>query len=161
MVQDIFTPLLGNLNQLGFYKFLLPWLFTLAIVYGILLKTKIFDEKEKTLNGLIALVAAFFVVNYTPIGFGLDSFFTQAFGVGILILTAIFVVLLLMGLVGLKGEEIFKAENMKNGGLAIMLLIIFIIILVFMIGGVKIDSSQLTLIMTLLFIIVAVAYIAK
>ncbi len=161
MVQDLFTPLLGNLNQLGFYRFFMPWLFTLAIIYGLMLKTKLFDQTEKTMNGVIALVVAFFVVNFTPVGFGLDAFFTQIFGVGILILTAIFVVLLLMGLVGLKGEDIFKAENLKSGGLSIIALIVFMIILLLIVGGVRIDPSQLTLISTLIFIIVAVAYIAK
>ncbi|MBI1972167.1 MAG: hypothetical protein HYS53_02600 [Candidatus Aenigmarchaeota archaeon] len=161
MVENIFTPLLGNLNQIGFYKFVLPFLFTLAIVYGVLLKTKLFDEKQKSLIGVIALVAAFFVVNYTPAGFALDSFFTQVFGVGILILTGIFVVLLLMGLVGLKGEDIFKAENIKGGGLAIILLIAFIIFLLFTVGGIKITGDQLSIIAVMIFIVVALAYIAK
>lgn len=161
MVQDIFTPLVGNLNQLGFYKFVLPWLFTLAIVYGVLLKVKLFDEKQKSLNGVVALVAAFFVVNYTPAGFALDSFFTQVFGVGILILTGIFVVLLLMGLVGLKGEDIFKAENIKGGGLAIIALIAFIIFLFFAIGGIQISPDQLSIIAVMIFLVVALAYIAK
>lgn len=161
MVENIFTPLLGNLNQLGFYKFVLPWLFTLAIVYGVMLKVKLFDEKQQSLNGIIALVAAFFVVNYTPAGFALDSFFTQVFGVGILILTGIFVVLLLMGLVGLKGEDIFKAENIKGGGLAIILLIAFIIFLLFTIGGIKISADQLSIIAVMIFMVVALAYIAK
>ncbi len=161
MVQDLFTPLVGNLNQIGFYKFVLPWLFTLAIVYGVLLKVKLFDEKQKSLIGIISLVAAFFVVNYTPAGFALDSFFTQVFGVGILILTGIFVVLLLMGLVGLKGEDIFKAENIKGGGLAIVLLIAFIIFLLFTVGGINISSDQLSIVAVMLFMIVALAYIAK
>ncbi|MBI4167777.1 MAG: hypothetical protein HY515_02370 [Candidatus Aenigmarchaeota archaeon] len=161
MVQDLFTPLVGNLNQIGFYKFVLPWLFTLAIVYGVLLKVKLFDEKQKALIGVISIVAAFFVVNYTPAGFALDSFFTQVFGVGILILTGIFVVLLLMGLVGLKGEDIFKAENIKGGGLAIILLIAFIIFLLFTVGGIKISADQLSIIAVMLFMVVALAYIAK
>ncbi len=161
MVSDIFTPLVGNLNQMGFYRFVLPWLFTMAIVYGILLKTKIFAENQQALNGVIAIVAAFFVINYTPAGFALDTFFTQAFGVGILVLTGVFVVLLFMGLVGLKGEDIFKAENLKGGGLAVILLMVFVIFLVFTIGGIKIASDQLTLISVLIFMVVAIAYIAK
>jgi len=161
MVENLFTPLLGNLNQLGFYNFVLPWLFTLALVYGILMKVKIFDEKQQALNGIIAIVAAFFLVNYTPAGFALDTFFTQLFGVGILILTGIFVVLLLMGLVGLKGEDIFKAENIKGGGLAIILLMIFVIFLLFTIGGIQISSDQLTMIAVMIFMVVAVAYIGK
>ncbi len=161
MVQDIFTPLIGNLNQLGFYRFVLPWLFAMAMVYGILTKTKIFGENQQTLTGVISIVAAFFVVNFTPVGFALDTFFTQAFGVGILVLTGIFVVLLFMGLVGLKGEDIFKAENLKGGGLAVILLVVFAILLVFMVGGIKISSDQLTLVSVLIFMVVAIAYIAK
>ncbi|MBI3412885.1 MAG: hypothetical protein HY051_02275 [Candidatus Aenigmarchaeota archaeon] len=161
MVQDLFTPLVGNLNQIGFYKFVLPWLFTLAIVYGVLLKVKLFEDSQKSLSGILAIVAAFFVVNYTPVGFALDSFFTQVFGVGVLILTGVFVVLLLMGLVGLKGQDIFKAENIKGGGLAIILLIVFIIFLFFSVGGVKISSDQLTITAVMIFIVAALAFIAK
>ncbi|MBI4176861.1 MAG: hypothetical protein HY516_00680 [Candidatus Aenigmarchaeota archaeon] len=163
MVQDIFTPLVGNLNQMGFYKFVLPWLFTLALTYGILLKVKLFGaEQQKSLVAIISIVAAFFVVNYTPAGFAMDSFFTQVFGVGVLILTGIFVVLLLMGLVGMKGEDIFKAENIKSGGgLAVILLIAFITFLFFTVGGVNISSDQLSLIAVMIFMVVALAFIAK
>ncbi|MBI2085138.1 MAG: hypothetical protein HYT71_01345 [Candidatus Aenigmarchaeota archaeon] len=163
MVSDIFTPLVGNLNNLGFYKFVLPWLFTLAVVYGVLLKVKVFGtDQQKSLTAVIAIVAAFFVVNYTPAGFALDGFFTQVFGVGILILTGIFVVLLVMGLVGLKGEDIFKAENLKTGGgMAVVLLVAFIIFLFFTIGGIHIASDQLSLIAVMIFMIVALVFIAK
>ena len=161
MVENLFTPLLGNLNDLGFYKFVLPWLFTLAVVYGVLLKVKIFDEKQQALNGVIAIAAAFFLVNYTPAGFALDIFFTQLFGVGVLILTGIFVMLLILGLVGLKGEDIFKAENIKGGGIAILLLIVFVIFLLFTIGGINISSDQLTMIAVLIFMVAAIAFIGK
>ena len=35
---DVFTTLITNLNDLGFYDFVLPFLFVFAIVYGLLAK---------------------------------------------------------------------------------------------------------------------------
>ncbi len=156
---DPFTILLGNLGRIGFFNFVLPWLFTLAVIYGILLKSKLFDG-QPAINGLLAIVVSFFVVNYTPVGFGLDTFFTRIFGMGVLILVVIFVVLLFMGLVGLKGEDIFKAENL-GGGTAVALLLGLVGFLMFSFGGFNISADIITIVVVMIMIIFAVLFISR
>ncbi len=156
---DPFSVLLGNLSRLGFYNFVFPWLFTMAIIYGILLKSKMF-EGQAALNGLLSIVVAFFLVNYTPVGFGLDAFFTRILGMGALILVVIFVVLLFMGLVGLKGEDIFKAENL-GGGAAVALLLGLFGFLLFSFGGFNISADIITIVVVMIMIIFVVLFIAR
>ncbi|MFH1105596.1 MAG: hypothetical protein V1731_00070 [Candidatus Aenigmatarchaeota archaeon] len=156
---DPFSVLIGNLARLGFYNFVFPWLFTMALIFGILLKVKLF-EGQQALNGLLSIVIAFFLVNYTPIGFGLSEFFTRVLGMGVLILVVIFVIMLFMGLVGLKGEDIFKAENL-GGGAAIALLLGLFGFLLFSFGGFNIPSDIITIVVVMIMIIFVVLFIAR
>jgi len=79
---------IGNMlvqwEQAGFFSYILPFLLIFALVYGILSKTKIFDD-HKAINGVIAVV-----VGMLSIQFGVVSaFFSEIFprmGVGIAIL---------------------------------------------------------------------------
>jgi hypothetical protein len=81
---DPFETVINNMQNLGFFKFLFPFMLTAAIFYGLLRKSQIFGPPEKniTVNGLISLVAAFMVWSY-PIIAGVDiqlqlsAFFVQ------------------------------------------------------------------------------------
>src|SRR3989338_4229737 len=52
-----------QLQRLGFYEFLLPWLFTFAVVYALLVKSGIFGSQGlgNKISGIVAIVIAFFV----------------------------------------------------------------------------------------------------
>ncbi len=156
---DPFSVLIGNLARLGFYNFVFQWLFTMALIFGLLLKAKLF-EGQQALNGLFSTVVASFLVHYTPTGFGLDTFFTRVLGMGALILVVIFVILLFMGLVGLKGEDIFKAENL-GGGAALALLLGLFGFLLFSFGGFNISSDIITIVVVMIMIIFVVLFIAR
>ena len=39
------TEIVSTLRALGFYDFLLPWVFAFAVVYGLLMTVKLFEEK--------------------------------------------------------------------------------------------------------------------
>jgi len=69
-----------NLTQLGFFEFLLPWLFTFAIVYGLLMKANLFDKVNAKVSGVLALVIAFFITPFA--GPWLTNFFAVT-GLGI------------------------------------------------------------------------------
>jgi len=82
---DPFTTTIEKLRGTGFFEFLLPFMLTAAIFYGLLRKSKIFGEPEKNVavNGIVALTAAFMVWSY-PVLAGVSFvdkfpvFFTQA-----------------------------------------------------------------------------------
>ena len=87
--------ILGNLHQIGFYDFILPWLFAFALVYGILVMSNLFGG-NRTIYAILAMVVAFFVANYTPYGTTLSLFFSTLFGQGGFVLAGILVTLMFL-----------------------------------------------------------------
>jgi hypothetical protein len=98
----LFDVFLGNLNQMGFFQFLLPFLLILAIVYGVI-RFAAPEKFDKSAAGLISIIIAFFFMNYSGgAGVAVANFFTSIFGATGIILTGILVVVLLLGLMGIK-----------------------------------------------------------
>jgi hypothetical protein len=81
-----------------FYVFLLPWLFTFAIVYGLLIKLNIFDKVNAKVSIALAFVIAFFVTGAA--GPQLAAFFINLFGGASVYLAGILVILLFMAMLG-------------------------------------------------------------
>ena len=105
--------LMTALRSLGFYDFLLPWLFTFAVVYGLLTAAKIFEKRIVT---AIALVVSFFVTGYA--GTMLSSFFINIFGGASIVIAGILVVLLFVGMFGYNLKDLPKA-----GTLAVLVIV--------------------------------------
>lgn len=72
-MSDPITELILTLQNLGFFKFIIPFILTSAVFYGLLRKSKIFgDPKENiAVNATIAISAAF-LVSAAPIIAGID-----------------------------------------------------------------------------------------
>jgi hypothetical protein len=100
---------------LDFYGFFLPWIFTFAIVYGLLLKLDLFGGDSKKISGALAFVMAFFVTGVG--GPQLALFFTSLFGGASMFLAGILVIILFATLVGVKAE---RYSNL--GALAIVII---------------------------------------
>jgi hypothetical protein len=85
--------LLTKLAEAGFFSYLIPFLLIFALVFGILVKVKIFKE-NKMVNGIIALSVALMSLQFDFV----PTFFSQIFprlGIGLAI---VLVVLILAGL---------------------------------------------------------------
>ncbi|MBI4162147.1 MAG: hypothetical protein HY513_00560 [Candidatus Aenigmarchaeota archaeon] len=110
------TALLG----LDFYGFLLPWIFSFAIVFGLLGKLNIFDSgNKKHINMALSFVIAFFV---TAVGGPqLAAFFTSLFGGAATYLAGILVLLLFLAMVGKEGV-------LSEGKYVIILIIIGVLL---------------------------------
>ena len=82
----IFGNLLSQWEQLGVFSYVLPFLLIFALVFGILMRTKIFEE-NKGINGIIALSTALMALqfNFVPIFFS-DIF--PKLGIGISVILA-------------------------------------------------------------------------
>jgi len=93
-----FSGFLADLDKMGFFRYVLPFLLIFAVVYGILSKINILGEKDKNkgVNAVISVAIGLLALqwNYVPDFFA--SIFPMA-GVGISILL---VALILMGLFG-------------------------------------------------------------
>lgn len=111
------------LNNMGFYGFVLPWLFTFAVIYAILYKANLFGDINKQVSGLLAIVIAFFVTGLG--GPFLARFFTTLFGGSAIWLAGILVILIFFELLGLPKQP--ESNLMKwLVGLVILVLVLVI-----------------------------------
>jgi len=126
---------IGVAGQVGIFEFYLPFLLVLTIFYAILNKVKIFGDPEKrgprSINLLVALIAAFYVMS-TPIVGGFiisfttlfSTFFTQA---ALAIITIIvFLMILYLIFPALTGKE--GPQAMGGGRYVIGLVALLIIV---------------------------------
>lgn len=80
-----FETVINNLNNLGAFQFLFPFMLTAAIFYGLLRRSKLFGDPQSNvaINAIVSIVAAFMVWAY-PVIAGvniqatLSTFFLQA-----------------------------------------------------------------------------------
>ena len=111
------TAVLG----LDFYGFLLPWIFTFAIVFGLLSKLSIFGGNQKSINMALSFVVAFFV---TAVGGPqMAAFFTSIFGGAATYLAGILVLLLFLAMIG-------KQSMLSETKYAIILIIIGVLLFI-------------------------------
>jgi hypothetical protein len=151
---DPFTVLVANLNAMGFFGFLLPFIFTFAVVFGLLYKSKWVDNGR--INGVIALVFAFFVI-----GFGgpmLANFFVNLFGIAALVIAALLVIVLFIAMSG--GDP---SKVLANKGTYAVLAGVGIIIFWTALGsfGVKVSNSVVGIIFVIIILAIAIVFVTK
>ncbi|MDI6721770.1 MAG: hypothetical protein QMD85_05230, partial [Candidatus Aenigmarchaeota archaeon] len=106
---NLFPTSLFNLGP-EFYGFLLPWIFTFAIIYGLLIKTNLFGDKvNRQVSVALAFVIAFFVTGIG--GPQLAAFFTNLFGGASVFLAGILVLVIFTSLLANKKEESFLHKS--------------------------------------------------
>ncbi len=130
MIDEIFTLQIGSFyggsigNMLaywgsaGFFSYILPFLLIFALVFGILTRVKIFDNKA--INGVIALVVGLLSLQFHFV----PMFFSEIFprlGVGL----AVILCLLILG-----GLFFDPKNKMLNYGLLGVGVIVFLVVLV-------------------------------
>lgn len=89
------------------YEMIFPWVFTFAIIFGLLIKSGIFgdDKTARGVSGIIAVVLGFFLTAFTPWGSTVGMFFINASGITVMFLTAILGILLVLTLIN---PQLFK-----------------------------------------------------
>jgi len=130
----IFGTLVSNLNAMGFYGFVLPWLLVFALVYGLIKKAGIINDKA---NGLISLAVAFFVTAYSGIG----TFFIALSGLGGMLLGALLIVVLFFAMLGF---DVSKTVEAFKGWTGILFLAVIGVIVFFTVGGGSISGITLS-----------------
>jgi len=106
-----------KLQELGFFQFLLPFMLTATVFYGLLRKSKIFGEPKENVvvNGMVSLIAAF-MVWASPILLGINietqlSLFFLYSMIGILVFL---VSLIIASLFFPPDLPKFLADNLKS-----------------------------------------------
>ena len=115
---DPFTTTILKLKGTGFFEFLLPFMLSAAIFYGLLRKAQLFGPPERNVgvNGVVAMVAAFMVWAY-PVLVGVSfvenfaSFFVQATSAMLVIMVG----LMLSGMFFEEGLTKYLSDRLKTG----------------------------------------------
>lgn len=130
---------IGEIVTGEFFVYLFPWMFTLAIVYGILEHYKM--PQSQSARAVISLVAAFLVLPLAPT---LSGFMTGMVGGLIVIAVGALVTIIFVELLGYKvgkKENIFEKHPI---GFGIIMIIIAIMVFVGA-GGLQLLNFQLDL----------------
>ena len=155
----VFETILSNMQSMGFFQYVFPFLLSLAVLYGIL-EYAVGDRMGKKPISLISLILSFFVMLWASSNPGVVAFFAGLSGTGILIAgSGILFFLILLGLMGLKTSDIM---DMKYGKEITVLVVLFIAgVIFFGVGGqALVPSVQLgTDFWTIVFFVVILALV--
>ena len=109
-----FSDLLSIARNIGFFEFYLPFVLTFAIFYGLLEKAKLFGEKSRNINLVIAAVAALYVIGFTPVGITLAQFLASFFtDISLILVSLLALGMIFFVLVPISGHEIENIFNIK------------------------------------------------
>lgn len=158
-IVDIMNPfelLVMNMNAMGFFGFLLPFIFVFAVVFGLLLKSNFLGD-NKNIMGVLSLIIAFFVVGYG--GPVMATFFTNLLGMAAIILAGILVIALLLTM---TGGDITKLMS----GKAAMVVVAGIGLIVFFLAlgaatGAILSESTMAVGFVIIFMTIAIYFIAR
>ncbi|MBI5332018.1 MAG: hypothetical protein HZB65_00430 [Candidatus Aenigmarchaeota archaeon] len=150
-----FQIFVSNLNQLGFFGFLLPWVFVFVVTFGLLVKTKVLGEDLK-LIAVFSIVTGFFVM-----GFGgpwLANFFINLFGIAAVIIAGILVIVLFMAMSGISIDALAKSQATLAAAIGIG-----IIVFIMALGAINvvISPTVIAIVLMLVIMIAAFAFIIK
>ena len=127
-----FQRVAEKLGELGFYSFLLPWLVTSAVLWGLLSKSKLFGENAVAINSVLSISISFFIWGFlifsgSDIGMALSRFFTQ--------MTLVAIGFTLMLLVGSLFFPDFQQTLEDKIPSSVMFWIIIVIGMLLLVGG--------------------------
>ncbi len=123
-----------------FYGFLLPWIFTFAVVYGLIKRANTFGNETAKVSVAVAFVAAFFVT--AAGGPALAGYFITLFGGASVFIAGILVVILFLAMVD-------KHSALNSTYVVGALVVIGVFLFLSSSGtvlGINIDSQMATLI---------------
>lgn len=139
-VGGVFPNITSNLQNMGFFLYLFPFLLALAIFYGILYwvfhgpdpKTA---KLPKSAIALISIILAFFVMLYSSWNYMIMSFFANLSGAGLIVGSGILFIAILLGLMGFNIEGLTNKEGAGRGRWVFIIGVVVIGILLFFGAG--------------------------
>ena len=152
--------MMANMQNLGFYDFVLPWLLFLCIIYVIMLTAPFLQDREvdkKRVSILISAIISFFIINYPVNGSSFGVFLTGLFGNTGIYIAAGLVLIILLGLFGINVGDLGEKKYI---GWTILLAVIIL----FLYGGVTpvaISSGMMSVIFIILLMLAAMYFISS
>ena len=134
---DIFTTTIQYLDSIGFFKFVVPYILTTAIFYGLLRRSKIFGEKQESvaINATIALSAAL-LVTAAPILVGIDIHTALSHFLAYFLVVLVIVLVIVFVPIVVYGREIssFQLKGWQAALVIILIILISVLIASFLIA---------------------------
>ena len=135
---SLFSGLKDLLFKQGIYEFYFPFLLTFAIFYALIRRTRVFgsDKTANRISLVVSLVAAFYVMAFSPIATPISSFFSSFFAGTSVVL--VFILSILMITMMLFGPFWVKIEKMDWWGEKIkwfILIGVLLALLLFVLSG--------------------------
>jgi hypothetical protein len=123
-----------NLQSMGVFLYILPFLLALAIFYGAI-SIAFKDKMQKSAMGLISIVLAFFVMLYSAWNPTIVMFLASLSGSGLLIASGVLFVIIVFSLIGFDFKTIFLGKEGKGVNWISVLAVVFVFILIFFGAG--------------------------
>jgi len=120
-----------NLQKIGAFQFLFPFMLTAAVFYGLLRRSQIFGKPEENIavNAVVALVAAFMVWAYPIlVGVNIEIMLSTFFFQGTIATLVVVIGLLIVSMFMPKGLGESLSEQFKGKGVWIGVLIFGLLI---------------------------------
>jgi hypothetical protein len=134
-IGGVFPQITQNLQNMGFFLYLFPFLLALAIFYGVL-QWALGDRIQKSAITLISIILAFFVMLYSSWNAMIVTFMAQLSGAGLIVASGLLFVAILLGLVGFKITDLTSDKVAGGKGRWVFILGILLIgILIFFGAG--------------------------
>lgn len=129
---SLLDQVIGNLQGVDFFRIALPFLFTFAIVYGLLSRIDLFGERSgDKVNAIVAMAAAFFVSRFVvTAGFQVPVVVSNYFGALTVVFLFLMAAMMVRGLV--RGEE---ADEQGGFGTILMILAALAVVSLFVAWG--------------------------
>lgn len=113
-------------QEFGIFQVFLPLLLVFTVIYAILAKTKIFDDKR--INLVISAILAFLVIGYTAPGIEFAAYIGRTFtGTSVVIVTLLGAMMILYIVGTLLGLPI-RADKITQKGWVLLLVGIFLVL---------------------------------
>lgn len=155
-----FDSFLGNLNSMGFYNFVLPWILFLSIFFVILQNAPFMpseDKRKKQVAIIVSAILSFFAVNFPVNGIPLGTLLSNMFGWGGIYIAGVLVVLLFLGMFG------FNLSTLIENKVALSFVMLLLAIMVLSAAGfpiLQLDETTWTLIFVVLLVGGAMLFLA-
>ena len=156
---DFITVLMEQWASLGFFSFLLPWLFTFAIVYGLLAKVNLFGGNNNRISALIGVIVAFFVAPYA--GAWLAGFFATLSTGMVIVLGALLTVVIFAAMIGVEAKDSFGYKKFGVPIVAVIAIIVFFFALGGELGEMTIGSNTIMTVAFMVVLLLAIWFVVK
>ncbi len=148
-----FNSFMANLNSMGFYDFVLPWILFLVIFFVIVEKAPFLQQdttKKKQIAIVISAILAFFTVNYPVNGIPFGILLSNMFGWTGIYVAGLLVVILFLGMGGLKLDD-------QTGGSKMALGLLLLLLAILVLGATGFPLIQLSdMAWTLIFVVILI-----